>query len=77
MGSSLRLALATIIITGFEDVIFEPLITNGTIKFHSYFVDETLLVIKLENVCQLCNTLNKFDKNLRFTVDRNNNKIIK
>lgn len=50
MGSSLGPILVNIIITGSEDVIIEPLIATGTIKFYSHCIDETLLVIKLEYV---------------------------
>ena len=52
-----------------EDVIIKSLIADGTIKFCSCFVDDTLLVMKPENVSQVHKALNKFDNNLRFTVD--------
>ena len=69
MGSSLGPVLANIIMTELENKIIKPLITDGTIKFYSRFVDDTLLIVKPENVKQLHDQLNKFDKNLRFTVD--------
>ena len=50
MGSSLGPVLANIIMTELEDKVIKPLITNGTIKFYTRFVDDTLLVIKPENV---------------------------
>ena len=50
MGSSLGPVLANIIMTELEDIVIKPLITNGTIKFYTRFVDDTLLVIKPENV---------------------------
>ena len=46
MGSSLGPVLADIIMTELEDVINKPLIADGTIKFHSRFVDDTLLLGK-------------------------------
>ena len=55
--------------TELEDVIIKPLIADGTIKFYSRFVDDTLLIMKAENVSQVHKALNRFDKNLRFTVD--------
>ena len=61
--------------TELEDVVIKPLITNGTIKFYTRFVDGTLLVIKPDNVKEVHNFLNKFDKNLRFTVDMFQNKV--
>ena len=38
-------------------------------KFYTHFVDDTLLVMKPENVCQVHKAPHKFDNNLRFTVD--------
>ena len=74
-GSSLGPVLANIIMTELEDVIIKPLIADGTIKFDSRFVDDTLLVMKAENVSQVHKALNKFDNNLRFTVDMFQNEI--
>ena len=74
-GSSLGPVLANIIMTELEDVIIKPLIADGTIKFYSRFVDDTLLVMKAENVSQVHKALNKFDNNLRFTVDMFQNEI--
>ena len=50
MGSSLGPVLANIIMTELEDVVIKPLIANGTIKFYTHFVDDTLFVIKPDNV---------------------------
>ena len=69
MGSPLGSVLANIIVTELEDVIIKPLVGDGTIKFSSRFVDDTLFVVKPKNVSQVHNVLNKFGKNLRFTVD--------
>ena len=69
MGSSLVPVLANLIMNEIEGVIIKPLISEGTIKFYSLFVDGTLLVIKLENVSKVHIVLNKFDKNLCYTVD--------
>ena len=74
MGSSLGPVLANIIMTEL-DVVIKPLIANGTIKFYTRFVDVTLLVIKPDNVKEVHNSLNKFDKNLLFTVDMFQNKV--
>ena len=76
IGSSLGPVLANIIMTELEDVVIKPLITNGTIKFYTRFVGDTLLVIKPENVKKVHNALNKFDKNLRFTVDMFKDKVL-
>ena len=68
MGSSLGPVLANIIMTELEDVMTKPLIADDTIKFYSPLVDDTLLVMKPENVSQVQKALNEFDNNLRFTV---------
>ena len=75
MGSSLGPVLANIIMTELENVVIKPLTANGTIKFYTRFVDDTLLVIKPDNVKEVHNSLNKFDKSLRFTVDMFQNKV--
>ena len=75
MGSSLGPVLANIIMTELEDVVIKPLIANGIIKFYTRFVDDTLLLIKPDNVKEVHNSLNKFDKNFRFTVDMFQNKV--
>ena len=69
MGSSLGPVLANIIMTELDDVIIKPLVADGTIKFYSRLVDDTLLAIKPENVSQVNKAVNKFDSNLRFTID--------
>ena len=75
MGSSLGPVFANIIMTELEDVVIKPLIANGTVKFHTRFIDDTLLVIKPENVKEVHNALNQFDKNLCFTVDMFKDKV--
>ena len=54
------LLLANIIVSEFEEKVIRRLITNGTIKFYTRFVDDTLLPDEYE----------KFDRNLKFTFDR-------
>ena len=73
MGFSLGPALVNIIITELEDVIIKPLIADDTIKFYSHVFDETLLVMKPENVDQANKAL---DNNLRFTVDMLQNQVL-
>ena len=69
MGSSLGPVLASIIMTELEDAIIKPLIADGTIEFYSRFVDDTLLVMKAENVSPVHKALNKLDNNMRFADD--------
>ena len=47
---SLGPVLANIIMTELEDVVTKLLIANGIIKFCTRFVDDTLLLIKPDNV---------------------------
>ena len=75
MGPSLAPILANIVVTELEDVVIKPLIANGTIKSYTCFIDDTLLVIKPDNTKEVHNFLNKFDKNLRFTVDMFQNQV--
>ena len=62
--------------TELGDVVIKPRIANSTIKFYTRFVDDTLLLIKPDNVKEVHNSLNKFDKNLGFTVDMFQNKVL-
>ena len=58
-----------------EDKGIRPLINNGTIKFYCRYVDDTLLVVKPQNVRRIHKFLNDFDKNLKFTVDLFENEV--
>ena len=66
MGSSLGPVLANIIMTELVGKVIRSLISDGTIKFYGRYVDDTLLVVDIDHICNL---LNEFDPNLRFTVD--------
>ena len=69
MGSSLGPVLANIIMTELESLIITPLIDSGIIEFYCRYVDDTLLIIKPENIDFVHHSLNSFDTNLQFTVD--------
>ena len=75
MGSSLGPVLASIIMTELEDAIIKPLIADGTIEFYSHFVDDTLLVMKAENVSPVHKALNKFNNNMCFADDMFQNEV--
>ena len=55
--------------TELEREIIDPLILNGTLKFYTRYVDDTLVLMKPNNVQYVLNKLNSFHKNLKFTVD--------
>ena len=69
MGSSLGPVLANIIMTELESKIIKPLINNNIIKFYCRYVDDTLVLIKPENIEYVHSLLNNFHSNLQFTVD--------
>ena len=55
--------------------VIKPLINDNTIKFYARYVDDTLFVIKRENVRRIQNLLNNFNPILRFTVDLFQNEV--
>ena len=69
MGSSLGPVLANIIMTELESRIIKPLIDKGIIKFYCRYVDDTLVLIKPENIDYVHNLINNFHPNLKFIVD--------
>ena len=75
MGSSLGPLLANVIMTDHEEKVIKPLINDNTIKFYARYVDDTLFVIKRENVRRIQNLLNNFNPILRFTVDLFQNEV--
>ena len=75
MGASLGPVLANIIMTELERVVVDDLITNGTLKFYSRYVDDTLLMVKPDDVDAVLQKFNQFHRNLEFTVDRFENSI--
>ena len=52
--------------TELENVIVTNLIADGTVAFYARYVDDTLLLIKPENVLMKPNS---FHKSLNFTFD--------
>ena len=67
--SSLGPLLANVIMADLEEKVVKLLINDNTIKIYARSVDDTLFVIKQEDVGRIQNLLNKSDPNLRFTVD--------
>ena len=75
MGSPLALVLANIILTELESTIIKKLFDTGKIKFYCRYVDDTLLLIKPEDIQLVQDMFNSFHENLRFTVDRFENEV--
>ena len=69
MGSPLGPTMANIIMTELERIIVDDLMADGVIKFYMRYVDDTLVLIKPEDIQKVLDKLNSFDKNLRFTHD--------
>ncbi|XP_066935534.1 uncharacterized protein [Clytia hemisphaerica] len=61
--------------TELEQKVIQPYIDSGLIKFYKRYVDDTLLVIRPENIDKVHSSLNKFNKNLQFTVDKFENEV--
>ena len=53
--------------------IINPLISNGIIKFYCRNVDDTLLLIKHDDIKYLLDKFHSFDSNIRFTNDKFSN----
>ena len=68
MGLSLGLVLANIIMTELENQM--NLLADGTVAFYSCYVDDTLLLIKPENVKTVLEEFNSFHSSLNFTCDQ-------
>ena len=69
MGASLGPVLANIILTELEKVIVKPLIETGVLKFYIRYVDDTLVLVKREDLQAVLHQLNSFHPHLKFTVD--------
>ena len=69
MGSPLAPVLPNIIMTELENTMIKNLFVTGKIKFYCRYVDDTLLLMKPEDIQLVQNLFNSFHKNLRFTVD--------
>jgi len=55
--------------TELEEQIVRPLIADGTLKFYGRYMDDTLMLLKPKDVATVHNAFQRFDKNLKFTVD--------
>ena len=75
MVSSLGPLSANVIMADLKEKVIKLLINDNTIKFYARYVDDNLFVIKQEDVGRIQNLLNKFDPNLRFTVELFQNEV--
>ena len=70
IGSSLAQVLANIILTEFEKVVVTPLMKSRILKFYCRYVDDTLVLVKEDQIDKILKAFNSFHNNLRFTVDK-------
>ena len=64
MGASLGPVLANIIMTEMERCVVDKLIESGKIKFYARYVDDTLLLVKPEDIEDILQQFNNFHRNL-------------
>ena len=70
MGASLGPVLANIIMTELERAVVDDLVEDGTLRFYSRYVDDTLMLMKPEDIDDVLAKFNAYHTNLQFTVDR-------
>ena len=70
MGSSLGPVLANVIMTEFGRLVVNKVIKDGLIKFYIRYVDDTLVLAKVEDIDNIMKQFNSFDKSIQFTVDK-------
>ena len=70
MGSSLGLVLAKVIMTEYERLVVDKLIKDGLIKFYIRYVEDTLTSGGVEDINNMKQQSNPFDKNIQFITDR-------
>ena len=73
MGGKLSPSFANIFCHMFEIAIIDEEIQNGCILAYYRYVDDILVVIKKDKKIELLEKLNRFDKNLGFTMENASN----
>ena len=69
MDPSLEPVLTNVIIKEFERLVVDQLIKNGLIKFYIKFVDDTLVLAKVEDIHNIMKQSNSFHKSIQFTIN--------
>ena len=64
MRSSLAPVLANIILTELENIIVKKLVDEDIIKFYIRYVEDTLLLMKREDIDRVHKVFESFDKKL-------------
>ena len=77
MGSSFAPVLAAIVLTQSEKVVVTLLTKSGILKFYCRYVDDTLVLIKEDQIGKILKAFNSFHNNLQFTVDKFENEDVR
>ena len=56
--------------TELERLVVDKLIKDGLIKFYIRYVDDTLVLAKVDDFDNIMKLFNSFDKSIQFTIDR-------
>ena len=70
MGSPLGPVLANVIRTEFERLVVDKFIKDAVIKVYIRYVDDTLVLAKVEDIDNIMKQFNSFDKSIQFTIGR-------
>ena len=62
--------LENIILTEFEKVVVTPLVESGILKFYCKCVNDTLALVKENQIDKILKAFSSFHNNLRFIVDK-------
>ena len=70
IGLSLGPVLAYVIMTEFQRLVVDKLIKDSLVKFYIRCVDDTLVLAKVEDIANIMEQFNPFDRSIQFTINR-------
>ena len=70
LGLLLGLILANVIMPEFERLAVDKLVKDDLIRFYIRYVDDNLVLVKVENIDNIMKQFNSFDKSIQITIDR-------
>ena len=73
-GHSISSAIQNLVLSTYEQKIYQPLIKTGEIKMYNRWVDDVICRIDNKSITEIMKKLNNFDKsgNLKFTLEKPN-----
>ena len=75
MGALMGPVLAHIIMTELEKEVVDRLVQQRKLKFYSRYVDDTLMMLKPDDVDSVLEEFNRYHPSVQFTVDRFQNEV--